>query len=549
MVPTFLTFLFAALLAALTTVAFWQAVVGLQWHLAYAEDFAAPPKEDLRETINVIETRIEAWERAAKQEGIRGTRLISGLYGSTFLKLNAKALDQDYLCVFDVGVLATSSSKEQARELMERLNALTRVITQVNRERPNTPSLYLYDHGPVDPYGNLHLSADTVGLIERQLDALKSRKPPRLAFPDARGRLIPSEIYPREIILPINTRLKMATNTARHPQELFRGIRDISFQMFFSVGVKVKDTIVNLNISPLYDKEGRPIPMFEAVRMDAFLSPHDAEVYRKILLHMPLEQTFTQSSLDLYLASLREYQAGNYLKQTKRLHGSYEGMQSAFSPSEQREIETVLGKWLQSDWAVIAADISEQADMWLKADAAMAAQFIEAGSLNGLVGLLRRAVTRIDHHYPHLATDREELKLVIEQINLGIANPSLFRRLKSTGTRLLKAMQPPANDISRLSELFSKKFSELGFSQINVYGIRGERLTVLEHEIIRAGFQPEKVNLPPEGGGLPKIGGYDYVVVNELRDSQPIKTVLLRSPAGRNGRTNIHARDSASRGN
>lgn len=494
-----------------------------------SEGLTLQPLKYLNRMINAVESRLQAWDTAILKEGIGVRRIICAPYGSGFLKLNSKGLDQDYMCVFDLGTLKDASSKDQAQELIARLNSLFRVVTRTNSNLSRTPALYLYDNGPVDGQGNLKLDAKAASTIARQIEAIKTGGQIRNAFYDARGRLIPSDAHPFQIILPVNTRIRMATNTVKYYQEMFPGIRDVPFQMFFSVGVKYAGKVNYIDVTPLYDKAGAPIPVFDSMVKNVFLSAADVELYKKRLAHLPAKEIILYSATDLYLTSLREHNDGNYLKQIKRLHQTYNGLKWAFAPSEQNRLEAIFITWLHSDWAIIAADIIEQASMWLKTDRQMSDTFIRAGSLDELVEFLMGAV-KLQAQYPQIKAELDELVDIIGGLKSKGNLPEKFKRLQTVGEKISKKIGPTTEEMAQLLKIFSDKFEELGFKSIHIYKIRNQKVSVLKQELLKAGVVPEKVNLAPEQGGIKKVGGYDYVAIDRLgKDEKPLKTILFRS--------------------
>jgi hypothetical protein len=498
-------------------------------YVVLTEGLSLEPARYLSETIDVVETRIRAWESALAEEGLGVKRLLSSPYGSAFLKFNKKGMDQDYLCVFDLGVLKDGSSKEQALELIGSLNKLFRVITGVNRTMRGTAALYVYDHGPVDKSGNLELGSDIVSMIATQIDAVQTNRKKRTAFHDSKGHLVPTDVYPFEIILPVNTRIKMATNTVKYYQEMFSGIRDISLQIFFSVGLIKQDEIIYINVSPLYDKLGVPISFFDAMVKNVFLSGEDVQTYQKRLMHLPAKDIILRSVVGLYRASLRESDSGDYLKEIKRLHHIYNGLRWAFSRSDQSEIELAFTKWLHSEWAITAADLVEQATMWLKADEAMRGAFINARSLDALTLFLIEAV-KLEAKYPRLKPEMDEIRGVIRSLKNEGYRAKKLKQLEVIGQKVSEKIGPTKEEMDQLLRLFGEKLEELGFKSIHIYRIRNGKVSLSRREILAAGLVPEKANLPPEQGGIKKIGGYDYVVIDRLgRGEAPLKTVVFRS--------------------
>ncbi len=498
-------------------------------YVVISEGLSLEPMKYLERTVDAVESRIQAWASEFAKEGIGVKRLISAPYGSAFLKFNKKGLDQDYMCVFDLGVLKDAPSNEQASELIAKLNSLSRVITHANGRLPRTPALYLYNNGPVDREGNLKLDSKAGAMIARQIETIKTGATLRHTFYDDNGRVVPADIYPFQIVLPLNTRIKMATNTVKYYPEMFSGIRDISFQMFFDVGIERGNEITYINVIPLYDKVGVPIPLFDAMVKNVFLSAADADTYKKRLQHLPVKEIILYSMTDLYLTSLREHNAGDYLKEAKRLHQTYNDLKWAFSPSEQARIEAALIRWLQSDWAMIAGDIAEQADRWKDAGQAMRATFIQAGSLDALAGFLTEAV-KLEAKHPQIKTEMDELRDIIDGLKRQRNLTEQFTRLKALGRRINQKIAPPQTEMVEVQKLFSDKLQELGFRSVHIYPVRSEKLSLLKRELVDAGLVPEKVNLPPEQGGVKKVGGYDYTVIDKLgKDEKPIKTILFRS--------------------
>ena len=517
------------LLAILLALLFSSAADFTHNYVVLWEGLSLQPMKYLGRTVDDVESRIRAWEAEFAKEQIGVKRLISAPYGSGFLKFNKKGLDQDYMCVFDLGVLKDAPSNEQTAELIAKLNNFSRVITRANGRLPRTPALYVYDNGPIDKDGNLKLDAQAGATIARQIETIKTGATARLAFSDDKGRLVPADNYPFQIVLPLNTRMKIATNTVKYYPEMFSGIRDISFQIFFHIGIKRGRDVTYLTVIPLYDKVGVPIPLFDAMVKNVFLSPADADTYRKTLQHLPTKEVVLYSLTDLYLTSVREHAAGDDLKQVKRLHQTYNDLKWAFSPSEQARIESALKKWLQSDWAIIAADIPEQADRWKHAGRAMTAAFIQAGSLGRLVGFLDEAV-KLEARHPAIKNELDELRDIINGLKRRQNLTEQFTRLESVGKRITQKLAPPPAEIGEVQKLFDDKLHELGFRSLPIYPARDEKLSLLKQDLIAAGLAPEKINLSPEQGGVKKVGGYDYAVIDKLgSDEKPLKTILFRS--------------------
>jgi hypothetical protein len=518
---TFIAILFALVFSSAANFTHNYVVLG--------EGLSLEPLKYLGRTVDAVESRIRAWEVEFAKRRIEAKRVISAPYGSAFLKFNKKGLDQDYMCVFDLGVLQDAPSNEQAAELIAKLNNFSRVITAANGRLPRTPALYVYDNGPVDKEGKLKLDAKARAMIAGQIETMKTGATVRLAFSDDKGRLVPADNYPFQIVLPLNTRMKIATNTVKYYPEMFSGIRDISFQIFFNIGIKRGGEITYLNVIPLYDKVGVPIPLFDGMVKNIFLSPTDADTYKKTLQHLPTKEIVLYSMTDLYLTSLREHEAGDYLKQVKRLHQTYNDLKWAFSPSEQAGVESALIKWLQSDWAIIAADIAEQGDRWKDAGPAMRATFIRAGSLDALVGFLDEAV-KLEARHSQIKTELDELRDIINGLKRRRNLTEQFTRLKALGNRISQELAPPEAEIDEVQKLFGAKLQELGFRSVHIYPVRNEKLALLKQELVGAGLAPEKINLPPEQGGVKKVGGYDYTVIDKLgNDEKPVKTILFRS--------------------
>jgi hypothetical protein len=494
-----------------------------------SEGLTLQPMPYLERTITAVESLLQAWDAAFLKEGIEVRRLISAPYGSAFLKLNKKGLDQDYMCVFDLGTLEDASSNDQTQELLARLNSLFRVVTKTNSSLSKTPALYLYYNGPVDGQGNLKLDAKLASMIAPQIEAIKSGRPIRNAFYDAGSRLIPSDTYPFQIILPVNTHVKIATNSVKYYPEMFSGIRDVSLQMFFSVGLKNNGKVDYVDVAPLYDRVGEPIPIFDAMVKNVFLSPTDVELYRKRLAHLPAKEIILYSAIEIYLASVREHNAENYLKQIKRLHQTYNGLKWAFAPAEQNRLETIFRTWLHSDWAVVASDITEQAGMWLKTDPRMSDTFMRAGALDELIVFLV-ATGKLPAHYPQIRAEASELEDIIGGLKSKRNLPEQFKRLQTVGQKISKKIGPTTKEMAHLLETFRRKFEELGFKSVHIYKIRNERVAVSRQELLAAGLVPEKVNLAPEQGGIRKVGGYGYVVIDGPdKDEKPLKAILFRS--------------------
>jgi hypothetical protein len=517
-----------------TLVVFFMAVMCLGANAAadyrvLTEGLRLEPAKYLAETINVVETRIRAWDEALEKEQAGIKRLISGPYGSAFLRFNKKGIDQDYLCVFDLGELEDGSSEQQALELVARLNKLFTVIRRVNNALPNTAVLYVYNHGPTDSKGNIKISRKLASLMGAQIEAIKTGRQIPMAFPDSMGRLVPSDVYPFELVLPVNTRLKIATNTVKYYENMFSGIRDVSLQFFFTVGIKTDKNVIELNVSPLYDPAGTAISFFDAMAKVIFLYKEHVEIYKKRLMHLPAQDIMLHSVIDLYRAAVREHNNGHYLKQIKRLHQTYNGLQWAFSPSDRAEIEAIMENWLHSEWAITAPDLVEQPTMWLKADKTMRDTLIKAGSLDALLEFLVEAV-KLEITYPQLKSEVNELRITINDLKKADNLPKNFARLKRIGEKVSRKIEPTKKEMAQLLQLFTDKLNELGFKSLNIYKTRNQKLFVSRRQVLAAGLVPEKANLPAKEGGIKKVGGYDYFVIDRLGTNDvPVKTIVFRA--------------------
>jgi len=315
-------------------------------------------------------------------------------------------------------VLKEAPSKEQALELVTKINNIFKVIVKTNNTIPNTPTLYVYYSGPVDKEGNLINIEKARSMVEERLEAIKSNSKVKNAFYDLQGNLIPSDLYWFEIALPVNTRVKIATDTVKYYQNMFSGIREVSVQFFYSVGIEKDGKIIYLNVSSLYDKAGSPIPFFDLMVNNVFLSTEDAEVYRKRIMHLSEREIIVNNAKRMYLQSLINYQSGNYLKQLKRMHQCYYSLKWSFSSPEQSYIEAQLKKWLQSDWAIVSEDIVEQGRMWLEDGRDMIDVFVKAGDLDKLTYFLKSALS-LEVRHPEAKPELAQSGFDPKKVNLS----------------------------------------------------------------------------------------------------------------------------------
>lgn len=468
-------------------------------------------------------------KRISERRYRRGGRLISGPYGSGFLQFNKKGMDLDYLCVFDLGVLKESSPKDQALELITRINDVLKTVVKVNGSIPNTSALYVYYNGPMDKDGNLMNIDKAKSIIEERLGEINTNSEVRNAFYDAKGDSVPADLHPFEIVLPVNTRIKMATDTVKYYQDMFPGIREISVQFFYSVGIKKGGKVVYLNVSPLYEKAGSPIPLFDLMVNNVFLSAKDVNTYKTRLMYLPPKQIIINNAKRVYLQSLYEYESGNYLKQLKRIHQCYNSLKWSFAPQERTAIEAQLRKWLGSDWAIISEDISEQGGKWLEDGRDMIDAFVKAGDLEKLINFLRSA-SGMEIKYPKIKPELADLKKLIKKLERKDNLEERFKELIQIGERISEKTGPTEEEAGQLLKIFGDKLDELGFKKINIYNIRDRKASLSKQELFEAGFDPRKINLPPEDGGIEKIGGYEYVSVDKIeKGEEPIKTILFRA--------------------
>jgi hypothetical protein len=84
--------------------------------------------------------------------------------------------------------------------------------------------------------------------------------------------------------------------------------------------------------------------------------------------------------------------------------------------------------------------------------------------------------------------------------------------------------------MAQLLQLFTDKLNELGFKSLNIYKTRNQKLFVSRRQVLAAGLVPEKANLPAKEGGIKKVGGYDYFVIDRLGTNDvPVKTIVFRA--------------------
>jgi hypothetical protein len=331
------------------------------------------------------------------------------------------------------------------------------------------------------------------------------------------------------VVIPLNTKIRMASNLVRYYSEMFPGLRTISVQFFFNVGLRRDGRVEYLNICPLYTRIGFVIPFFELMVTNVFLSRQEVGHYVERIRHFPARQVIFHNARRLYLASSYEHRVGRYLKQLKRMHQCYNCLRWAFEPKEQEAIEKDIRRWLHSDWAVLVADLVEQGEMWQEDGLQMRGVFARAGELTRLAAFLRGVRDRLAGD-PRVRGELGVLKGLAAQFAQGRAEMEDFVTLAETGRRLSKTIGPSREEMKRLLTLFSKKFGEMGFKKVTIYGHRRGRLLLWREELLAAGLDPAKVNLEPRLGGVRKLGAFTYEVIDRLEPEQrPLRALLFRS--------------------
>ena len=123
---------------------------------------------------------------------------------------------------------------------------------------------------------------------------------------------------------------------------MFPGLRTISVQFFFSVGLKRGGEVQYLNICPLFTRSGAVIPFFELMVNNVFLSRGEAELYAERIRHLSERQIISHNARRLFLVSGYEHREGRYLKQLKRMHQCYNALFWAFGSKARARIEKCI---------------------------------------------------------------------------------------------------------------------------------------------------------------------------------------------------------------
>jgi hypothetical protein len=506
-------------------------------YLVLSHGLTTEPVPHLAPALDAVEGRIAAWDRAFVKEGLGVRRLLSSPYGSGFLQLNRKGIDLDYLCVLDLGVLASSSPRMQAREMMGKISRALRVVQKVNRSIPDSSSLFVYYHGPFGPLGRLKQREEALNTVANQLDAIRRGGRHVAAFPDRDGTLIPTLLYPFQVVVPLNIKIRMATDRVRYYGEMFAGIRSVSVQFFFSVGLRRGDRVQYLNICPLFVRTGTVIPFFELMVNNLFLSREDARRYVQQIRHLGPREVIAFNAKRLFLASEWEFRSGRYLKQLKRMHQCYNSLMWVFAPEERDAITGSLKRWLHSDWAVMVADVIEQGDMWQEGGSRLRETFARAGALAELAAFLTKVVKTFGADV-RLKTELEALRELSARFARGEYGADDFPRLKAVGRRLNQKTGPSGKEMEKMLGVFKRKLMDLGFRKVTLYGMGGDRLALLRSELADAGLDPSKVNLANREGGIPKLSPFPFEVINQVgQGHKPIRSIMFRSvfsgPRGR----------------
>jgi hypothetical protein len=210
------------------------------------------------------------------------------------------------------------------------------------------------------------------------------------------------------------------------------------------------------------------------------------------------------------------------------MHQCYNSLFWAFSSKEREAVEKDLKRWLQSDWAVFTADLIEQGDMWQEGGSLLRETFIRAGDLHKLGHFLSLVRTRLSPD-TRLMNELGELDMMATRFSEGRAKKEDFVKLKNLGRRIAAKTGPSKVEMARLLDLFSRKFDEMGFKKLNIFGVRNGRLSLWRDEVLAAGLDPERVNMGPRQGGVEKLGGFDFEVIDKLSPGQtPLRPLLIR---------------------
>ena len=497
-------------------------------YLVLSHGLTKAPAKYAARAIDVTEARIKAWDQAFVKKGIGVRRLLSAPYGSGFLAFNRKGMDFDYLCVLDLGILRQTSSRDQAEEIVEKITRALLTVREVNEGIPDRASLYVYYPGPFGRSGWVKGREETLSLVADRLEAIKEGRPARAAFRDRNGNIVPAALFPFQVVIPLNMKVRMASNVVTYYPGMFAGLRTISVQFFFSAGLQKDGQVQHLNICPLFTRSGAVIPFFELMVNNVFLSQDEAELYAERIRHLPERRVILYNARRLFLISGYEHGEGRYLKQLKRMHQCYNSLFWAFGARERETMEKDLKRWLHSDWAVLVADLIEQGDMWQEGGYLMRQTFVRAGDLHKLAAFLSRVRGRLGPD-PRLASELGELEMLAARFARGRAAKGDFVKLEDIGRRIGAKTGPSKNELARLLSVFSRKFDEMGFKKVNIFGVRNGRLSLWRDELFAAGLDPARVNMGPRQGGVKKLGGFDFEVLDRLAPGQaPLRPLLFR---------------------
>ena len=154
--------------------------------------------------------------------------------------------------------------------------------------------------------------------------------------------------------------------------------------------------------------------------------------------------------------------------------------------------------------------------------------FIRAGDLHKLGSFLSRVRARLGPD-PRLVSELGELEMLAARFSRGLAAKGDFIRLEDTGRRIGAKTGPSKKEMARLLNLFSRKFDEMGFKKVNIFGVRNGRLLLWRDELLAAGLDPARVNMGLRQGGVKKLGNFDFEVIDRPAEGQaPLRPLLCR---------------------
>ncbi len=431
------------------------------WLLAAAYAAAAPyvvlgpglstrPMVSLEPAVRQVEARIAAWDKAFAAAGIPVRRLFSGPYGSGFLRLNRKGMDLDYACVLDLGPFEPVHPEAMARAIRERIKAALEVVRDTNRRLLDTPALFVYARAGFDRMLRRVSAPRTLDVLARRLAQIQAKAGSQMFFEDRQGRRVAAQLLPFQVVLPVNVKLHAASHAVHYYPGMFRGLREVSVQFFFTAAIQTDEGPRFLNVCPLYEKGGRPIPFYDMMLTNVFLSREEAGRYLRRVRHLNAEEVLRLNGPRLYRISQKEYRRGRFLKQLKRMHQYFNVSGGMWQPARRQAIEAGIRRWLWSPWSLIASDLPEQGKMWLETDAAMRAVFIRAGALKELGSFVQYAT---ELFAPYDANMLAGLRALAERFSRGEAVVQDFQRLEKLGARLAHDTAPTAEEMRYLLSL------------------------------------------------------------------------------------------------